>query len=99
MAGISPTGSTGIATCSQVGCGSCIRSSRWSSHDVQEQGAVGVHAPTRLHAKARFPREVALEREHPRLLVLAHHGCSTLKNGSSSHSPAGCTSQPRKHLV
>src|SRR5207249_8244791 len=30
------------------------------------------------HAKARFPREVALEREHPRLLVLAHHGFCTL---------------------
>src|SRR5256886_8973502 len=45
------------------------------------------------HAKARFPREVALEREHPRLLVLTHHGCSTLNTGCSSHSPPGCTLQ------
>src|SRR6266550_753771 len=26
-------------------------------------------------------------------LVLAHHGCSTLKTGCSSHSPPGCTLQ------
>src|SRR3989454_12330895 len=45
------------------------------------------------HAKARFPREIALEREHPRLLVLAHHGFSTLNTGCSSHSPPGCTLQ------
>src|SRR5438067_7126078 len=63
-----------------------------TKHKAHHAGLV-LEGHVLTHAKARFPREVALVREHPRLLVLAHHGFSTLNTGCSSHSPPGCTLQ------